>query len=404
LFQKAVKRKLVNHYFGYFSTNIYDAFIGKLPKTTIITLSLLVYSRKCRHITIIETNGNDFSIRLTCMTDEKNRIEKTEFAPAERMDREGLLHQYHLWSEQLPTSLISNSIPGLILILNEYRQIVFSNDQFTQLGNYSSYEDYLGLRPGELINCEHASETPAGCGTTRFCATCGAVNAILNSINGQKDIQECIIERGSGILPLNLRVWTTPVELSQDKFVIFTVQDISVEKENARLLEQVQKLAIMDPLTDIYNRRIFFDVANREIVRSIRYHNPFSIVMVDLDCLKQVNDTYGHPAGDAVLKEVVKVIKANLREIDTFARYGGDEFIILLPETGLVGGKKVANRIMEAGDSTLYTFKDFEIPILFSAGVAEFDFDGDHDIDDVIARADKELYITKKRRKEIKLD
>lgn len=338
------------------------------------------------------------------MIDEKNEEAITEFAPAERLGREGLLHQYHLWAGQLPTLLISNSIPGLILILNEFRQIVYSNDQFTQLGNYSSFEDYLGLRPGELVKCGHALESESGCGTTRFCATCGAVNAILSSINGKKDVQECHIERGTGNLPLNLRVWTTPVELSEEKFVIFTVQDISVEKENARLLEQVQKLAIMDPLTEIYNRRIFFDVANREIVRSIRYHNPFSVVMIDLDRLKQVNDTYGHPAGDAILKEAVKVIKSNLREIDTFARYGGDEFIVLLPETGLVGGQKVADRIMQAGDSTLYTFKDFEIPVAFSAGVAEFEFDGDHDIDDVIARADKELYVTKNKRKQIQLD
>lgn len=334
----------------------------------------------------------------------KSKEAKTEFASAERLDREVLLHQYHLWAEQLPTLLISNSIPGLILILNEQRQIVFSNDQFTQLGNYSTYEDYLGLRPGELVKCGHAFENDLGCGTTRFCATCGAVSAILSSINGKKDVQECHIERGNGQSPLNLRVWTTPVELSEQNFVIFSVQDISLEKENARLLEQVQKLAIMDPLTEIYNRRIFFDVANREIVRSIRYHNPFSILMIDLDHLKQINDTYGHPAGDAVLKEAVKIIKSNLREIDTFARYGGDEFIVMLPETGLVGGQKVADRIMTAGDTTMYTFKDFEIPVAFSAGVAEFEFDGDHDIDDVISRADKELYITKNRRKQVQLD
>jgi diguanylate cyclase (GGDEF)-like protein len=334
----------------------------------------------------------------------KSKEAKTEFASAERLDREGLLQQYHLWAEQLPTLLISNSIPGLILILNEQRQIVYSNDQFTQLGNYTSFEDYLGLRPGELVKCGHAFENDLGCGTTRFCATCGAVTAILSSINGKKDVQECHIERGNGQSPLNLRVWTTPVELSEQNFVIFSVQDISLEKENARLLEQVQKMAIMDPLTEIYNRRIFFDVANREIVRSIRYHNPFSILMIDLDHLKQINDTYGHPAGDAVLKEAVKIIKSNLREIDTFARYGGDEFIVMLPETGLVGGQKVADRIMAAGDTTMYTFKDFEIPVAFSAGVAEFEFDGDHDIDDVISRADKELYITKSRRKQVQLD
>lgn len=338
------------------------------------------------------------------MDEEKVIRCETEFAPAERLDRNGLLRQHLAWSDQTPTLLISNAIPDLLLILNEYRQIVYSNEYFKKIGNYRSFEDYLGLRPGELIGCVHASESTGGCGTTQACTLCGAIRAILMSISGKSAVEECLIERSNSSKPYNLRVRTTPVTLNQENYTIFSIQDISFEKENARLLDEVQKLAILDPLSEIYNRRVFFEVANREIIRSIRYHNPFSVVMIDLDKFKEINDTYGHPTGDAVIKEVVRLIQLNLREIDTFARYGGDEFIVLLPETGMVGGQKVADRIMSVGDKAVFLYKDFEIPIPFSAGVAEFMFEVDRDIDDVISRADQELYRVKKNRKQLKID
>jgi diguanylate cyclase (GGDEF)-like protein len=338
------------------------------------------------------------------MHKEKVITFNTEYAPGNRLSHDEIIRQHKTWAEQKPTFLISNAFPDLMVILNEYRQIVFSNDHFQKLTELNSTDDCLGLRPGELLGCVHSCETDGGCGTTRFCGRCGALKAILRSLEQEVAIEECIIDRGNNFPLLELRVWTTPVELNNEEFVIFTIHDISIEKENTRLLEQVQKLAILDPLTDILNRRAFFDIANREITRSLRYRNPFSIIMIDLDRFKLVNDTYGHPAGDAVLREIVRVIKLNLREIDTLARYGGDEFIILLPETGMAGGCKVADRIMSAGDTSVYLYRDFEIPMSFSAGTAEFLYDSDHDIDDVINRADKELYIMKKKRNQIQID
>mgnify|MGYP001156615214 CR=1 FL=1 len=328
----------------------------------------------------------------------------TEFAPAERADEEKLSRQHRSWLKQDITQIIGNAIPDLLLILNENRQIVFANDYYKKLAFYDRDFESFGLRPGELLNCRHAFESEGGCGTTVFCKTCGAVQAILSSILGKKDVEECVINRRDGQPPLELRVWTTPVELDGEKFSVFVVHDISLENEHSRLLDQVQKLAIQDPLTEVFNRRAFFDTVNRELTRAQRYHSPFSIIMIDIDRFKQINDTYGHPAGDAVLKEVVRLIHQSLREIDTLARYGGDEFVILLPEAGLVGGQKVADRIMKCSDEEKYLYKDFEIPMAFSAGVGEFQFDIDHDIDDVISRADKELYLAKARRRELRID
>lgn len=328
----------------------------------------------------------------------------TEFAPAERCSDEELELQHLAWVDRDITELMGGAVPDLLMIVNESRQIVYTNEKYKNFWPYGKHSDWLGKRTGELLNCRHAFETDGGCGTTKFCRSCGAIQAILSSASGKKDIEECTIDRRDGQPPLELRVWTTPVELNSRKYSVFVVHDISLEQEHARLLDQVQKLAILDPLTEVFNRRAFFETVNRELTRALRYHNPFSIVMIDLDQFKEINDTYGHPAGDAVLREVVRLVHRNLREIDTLARYGGDEFIILLPETGMVGGQKVADRIMQASDEEVYLFKDFEIPLSFSAGVAEYMFELDHDIDDVISRADKELYQKKSHRRQVQIE
>lgn len=111
------------------------------------------------------------------------------------------------------------------------------------------------------------------------------------------------------------------------------------------LLADVINLAQVDPLTGINNRRHFFDLATLELERARRYRLPLSIILVDMDHLKVINDTYGHIAGDRVLIEVTRCLKTGLRAVDTIARYGGDEFVILLPETGPSGALQLIERL-----------------------------------------------------------
>jgi diguanylate cyclase (GGDEF)-like protein len=325
----------------------------------------------------------------------KSRMLPTNYAPAERTAPETLLRQHSAWMAHEQTHLIGDAVPNVVLIINNTRQVVYANSRVTLFGNFHTLDSYLGLRPGELINCTNASKKPGGCGTTNSCKTCGAVNTILNGLIGKKDEQECTIRRGVGEQPYQLRVNATPVQLDGENYVIFSIQDIRVEKENLRLLEEVKKLAVTDPLTGVHNRRAFFEDAEREFSRSLRYKRPLAVIMVDVDKFKSINDSFGHPAGDVILKSIAETIRAQLRDLDLFARYGGDEFIALLPEIDLAGGNLIIERITAAVSSLEINLDGILLHPSISAGVAVYN-SSDKSLATIITRADQDLRFQKK--------
>lgn len=157
-----------------------------------------------------------------------------------------------------------------------------------------------------------------------------------------------------------------------------------------RVLYEKEQLSLIDPLTDIGNRRYFLDMLNREYSINARYKRPLSIIMFDIDHFKNINDTYGHDKGDAVLKDISQEIKSKLRASDNFARWGGEEFMILLPETNLDDACNVAEKLRI--DIQKYDFK-FPQNVTCSFGVTEFKKDESHE--DIIKRVDTLLYNAK---------
>ncbi len=157
------------------------------------------------------------------------------------------------------------------------------------------------------------------------------------------------------------------------------------------LSEKLSTMAYTDSLTQIYNRLHFAHFLDAEIDKVKRYGGTFSIIFFDLDYFKEVNDNYGHLAGDEVLEKVTEIVAKANRSADIFARYGGEEFIILTPETNLSGALIHAERLRN--DIEQYEFKNVG-HISSSFGVAEFDPDKD-DVDSLLARADKALYMAK---------
>ncbi|MBN8544705.1 MAG: HAMP domain-containing histidine kinase [Ignavibacteria bacterium] len=161
---------------------------------------------------------------------------KTSFAPPERTPDHILLAQINKIESHSDITSVLHAIPEFVMILNKEREIVFANKSL--LKYLAAEDDFLkrGFRPGEAINCQHAFENEAGCGTSEFCKTCGAVISILNSQSGQyEDVQECRIIQGDGCTALDLRVKSTRLSLEGEDFTVFTVADISNEKRRQAL-------------------------------------------------------------------------------------------------------------------------------------------------------------------------
>jgi diguanylate cyclase (GGDEF)-like protein len=139
-------------------------------------------------------------------------------------------------------------------------------------------------------------------------------------------------------------------------------------RENERLFQEVQRLALTDQLTGLYNRHKLNETLKSEVERARRYGRPLSLIMLDLDDLKVVNDTYGHPAGDEVLMQVATAIRNHTRRVDLSARIGGDEFLVLLPEAGMEVATEVAKRVRKEITSNPFE----EVTISISVGVGQW--------------------------------
>jgi len=162
-------------------------------------------------------------------------------------------------------------------------------------------------------------------------------------------------------------------------------------KENKRLFEEIQRLAVTDALTGLYNRHKMQDSLETEVERAKRYSRPLSIIMIDMDKLKALNDTFGHAAGDVALKLVAKSIQRSLRKVDLGTRFGGDEFIVLLPEADRDEAAAVAKRIREAISAV--EFESGKLSV--SMGVVQWHVGFDTSKDFVHA-ADEAMYLAKR--------
>ena len=159
-------------------------------------------------------------------------------------------------------------------------------------------------------------------------------------------------------------------ELEAEMAFTFASQAV-IGIENARLFGEVQRLAVIDELTAVHNRRHFFALAGKEFHRASRYDHDLSLMMLDIDGFKRINDTYGHPIGDEVLRQVAARCQANIRELDVLGRYGGEEFALVLPETGLDDAASIlAERLRVAVSGTPIETERGALTVTVSVGVA----------------------------------
>lgn len=177
-----------------------------------------------------------------------------------------------------------------------------------------------------------------------------------------------------------------------------TKQNAELKDKNTLIHEQAEKLktlAAKDFLTGLSNRRDFFEKAQLEEKRFKRTKRPFAFIMLDLDHFKNINDTYGHDCGDTVLIGVARWLENTLRDQDQVARWGGEEFICLLPETDLTGAENVADKIRKVLAEARHRCSNVEIQVTITLGVCVYQ--GDASLEECINRADQALYQGKKQ-------
>jgi len=165
-------------------------------------------------------------------------MSSTAFLPAERRSKTDILRQAETLRQTTILGAIIDASPDIMLVLNSERQIVFTNKLLLDYLNLPDASEVLGFRPGEVLDCIHAFESEGGCGTTEFCKTCGAARAIVSGLNGKKATQECRILQRETHGALDLKVFTSPLNIDGEKFTAFSLQDISHEKRR-RVLERL---------------------------------------------------------------------------------------------------------------------------------------------------------------------
>ncbi|MBN2436715.1 MAG: GGDEF domain-containing protein [Spirochaetes bacterium] len=194
--------------------------------------------------------------------------------------------------------------------------------------------------------------------------------------------------RGFGVLPVNV---VTLYAKDAGVLVMILITSIGI----VDVFSNYRIQSITDSLTGLVNRRYFFDLAQKEIDRSIRYGSKMSLILIDVDYFKKINDKYGHSAGDRVLYELALNLKSGLRSIDNIARLGGEEFVCVLPDTNLSRGLIVAERLRKKVEAMEVVYDKYLIKCTISAGVAVSDPD-QCSIGSLLETSDMALYRAKR--------
>lgn len=321
------------------------------------------------------------------------------------VDESNFSNEHPLEQEENLLEAVFNRITLPTFVLDNHHKIIFWNKALEQLSN-TKRSEMIGTRNQWVAF--YATERPTLAdliieggkdeAVSKFYDNKYKRSPLIEDAYEAEDFFPDIGEKGEW-----LSFTAASITNAQGEIIgaIETLTNISKEKRSQMALqeseERYKRLSITDNLTGLYNRRLFTENLMIELERTQRYHQYFSLCIIDLDNFKLMNDAYGHLFGDQILKKFGHIIQNNLRKTDTAYRYGGEEFAIIFPGTSLEGAEKVASRIRV--ELSVFAFanesSNKRIRVTASLGITSSST-SDEQIEHVIKRADKALYKAKK--------
>ena len=181
------------------------------------------------------------------------------------------------------------------------------------------------------------------------------------------------------------------------RIILNTLEKFKMKSEIKQVMGKMAELSTKDELTGLYNRRYFMEFAEREVSGAARYGQNLSLLMMDIDYFKQINDKHGHPAGDAVLKQTAGILKEITRKYDVACRFGGEEFAVIMPNTPLADAQIYGERLRKKIENTTVYYDETEIGFTVSIGLAQFSPESDKSVTRLIKQADDGLYTAKQQ-------
>ncbi len=349
-------------------------------KAEVARLNKIVRALMDRAERSASVQGSDFSLFQTAvMLEERVRSRTAELEIALRENEK--INRALRESEAKFRGLVSQSLVGIVLI--EDGKISYANAKFAEMFGYDA-DEVQGLGP-----IDFAAEQDR----------LMVAENVRQRLSGEVDHVDYIFrgQRKDGAA-LDIECHGSGMDVGGKRLLISLLMDISertrAERELRALHEELRELSMRDPLTGLFNRRYLEVALERELIAAQRHAHPVSVIMGDLDHFKGVNDRYGHLAGDAVLRAFGELLKQHARGSDIYCRYGGEEFLLVLPQMALGPAVERAEQLRGAMASAAIAFADSLIAVTASFGVATFPGDGCSS-DELIAAADRALYAAK---------
>ena len=302
------------------------------PKQHIIVIS--AYNDSENLINLLQNGVDDFIMKPLLSKSFNKTLEKCT---------KKVIQDKEFASQQILLNEIATLQNNMLVVLDEEQNIIFSNQNFLDFFNISSKEEFYNKYKRLAYQFLDGDE--------------------FFSPNGIGDMK-----------------WLDQIKNLEDHKRVVSIIDVNT----------ISPKAFTDELTGIYNRAYFNEIASNEIAKYLRDQKVFSVILFDIDYFKKINDTYGHQIGDDILKELAYIIETKTRQSDVFARWGGEEFIKILPSTSFKAALNVAEHLRETIEK--HKFPN-DIKLTCSFGVSEIS--KDDSIEDVIKRADEALYISK---------